>query len=442
MRIHGTGPSPCEWFLVSDYPGEREHRQGVSLVGKTGEVVNQFLNGVDLPHRREWYTTCLIKEWRDDGEYTTADVERDAPELLKELRDVHPKVIVTLGRASARWFLGEVDVDDVYGIPWYLPETGTPYRMGAVSQLRRRDMGKTGRGVPQRQVIVPLYNPAAGFRSPEVQSKVWDGFRQLAFYLDDQLEPRELFKDAYPSPVYRRLTSTLEVSEVLHKCREVAIDSEGLPGRVWSVQFTMQPGTAFLIRESDTEALAAFFWGLQRWAPVTTYHGSLHDFAIMRELMTKLGIPLDILYDLRFDDTQIMSYVLQLNPLGLKANGVRHCNMNMREYTDVIGDAQHKLALDYLVRLFDTEFDDWKNRCQAAFDEARATPLLDKRGKPRRNKKTGEIQYRRVTKIPQLPMSSLHKAVKRVLRSDNPFKLWQDQSEDIRVAAYNREIPE
>jgi hypothetical protein len=197
-----------------------------------------------------------------------------------------------------------------------------------------------------------------------------------------------------------------------------------------------------LIRESDTEALAAFFWGLQRWNPVTTYHGSLHDFAIMRELMTKLGIPLDILYDLQFDDTQIMSYVLQLNPLGLKANGVRHCNMNMREHTDVIGDAQHRHAVEYLTKLFDAEYDDWRQRCQAEFDRIRRTPLRDKQDKVRRDKRTGDIRYRRITKVPKLPMSSLHRVAKRVLKSDNPFKLWMNQDEDVRVQAYNREVPE
>ena len=414
-------------MIVADHGGQQAHKLGVSLVGKTGQVVNQFLDGVNLPHRREWFTTCLIKEWRDDGEYTAADVERDAPELLEELAEVKPKLIVTLGRTSARYFLGDVDMDDVYGIPWRLPETWTRAKWWKGSD---------------RPIVVSLYNPAAGFRSPEVQSKVWDGFRQLAYYLDDKLTPRELFKDPYPNPDYQHQPHPLAVSASLFECKDVSIDSEGLPGRVWSLQYTLTPGTGFLIRETDREALAAFFWGLQRWAPITTYHGSLHDFAIMRELMTSLGIPLDILYDLQFDDTQIMSYVLQLNPLGLKANGVRHCNMNMREYTDVIGDAQHCLAVDYLVKLFDAEYDEWKSRCQAAFDEARATPLRDKRGKLRRNKKTGEIQYRRVTKVPKLPMSPLHRVAKRVIKSDNPFKLWQNQDEDVRVAAYNREIPE
>ena len=439
MRVRGTGPSPNWLMLVSDYPGLHEHKRGQPLVGKTGDVVNQFLNGVDLPHRREWFVDCLIREWRDDGEYTAQDIARDAPELLENLDEVKPKVIVTLGRASARWFLGDVDVDDVYGIPWFAPTVGTSYAEGRV--YRTRELLRNRRDVSQSQVVVPLYNPAAGFKSPEVQSKVWDGFRQLAFYLDDKLTPRALFLDPFPNPDYTYVTDPLIVSALLYECREVAIDSEGLPGRVWSVQVTLEPGTGFLIRSTDRDALAALFWALQRWNPIVTYHGSLHDFAIMRELMTALGIPLSILYDLQFDDTQIMSYVLQLNPLGLKANGVRHCNMRMREYNDVIGDAQHQHAVDYLVKLFDAEYDEWKTRCAAEFARINATPLRDKSGAVRKDK-AGHIRYRRITKPRKLPMSPLHRVAKRVLKSDNPFKLWQNQDEDVRVAAYNREVPE
>ena len=431
MRVRGVGPVPCDYAMISDYPGKTEARTGISLTGKTGDEVNRHLDGVDLPLRSEWFIDCLIKDWREDGEYVAADIERDAPELLANLARVKPTIICTLGRATARYFLGDVDIDETQAMSWYLPKqweltTGVKWWTG-----------------DNRPIVHVSYNPAAGFRVPDIQAKVWDGFRQLGFLFADKVSPRELFHDEYPKPQYVRLTSPLEVSEKLFKTIDVNVDSEGLPGRVWSLQFTTRPGEGYLIRETDHEALAAFFWGLQRWMPTVTYHGSLHDFAIMRELMTVLGIPLDILYDLKFDDTQIMAYVLQLEPLGLKPNGVRHCGMQMREYLEVIGDAQHIHATTYLTRLFDAEHADWRRRCHEAFEDAQQTPLIDaKTGKRKRNKQTGEVQYRRVTKAPKLPMSSLHKAAKRVLRSENPFKLWQDQDENVLVAAYNREVSE
>jgi uracil-DNA glycosylase family 4 len=396
-------------------------------VGKTGDEVNRHLDGIDLPVRSEWFVTCLIKQWAGkDGEYSNADIERDAPELYRELTRVKPKLIVTLGRASARYFLGDVDMDEVNGMSYYLPTTWE---------------GPTWWKKDSRPVVHSVYNPAAGFRVPDIQAKVWDGFRQLGFLLADKVSPRELFFDEFEGKEdYRRLSTPLEVSGILYRCAEVHIDTEGLPGRKWSLQFALKPGQAFLIRESDAEAMAAFFWGLQRWNPIVTYHGSLHDFSIMREFMQQLGVPLDILYDLRFDDTQIMAYVLQLEPIGLKPNGVRHCGMTMREYMEVLGDAQHQHALNYIIKLFDAEVAEWRVRCRDAFEEALKTPLRDKSGKVKRNKKTGEVQYRRVTKVPKLPMSELHKAAKRVLRSENPFKLWQDQREDILVGAYNKEV--
>lgn len=427
MRVRGSGPTPSEWMMVSDYPGQKEDQLGVSLVGKTGEEVNRHLDGVNLPPRSEWFIDCLIKEWAGkDGEYTAADLERDTPEMHENLLAVRPKLICTLGRASARFFCGDVDLDEVNAMGWYMPPTWAGPRWWKTDA--------------DRPIVFPVYNPAAGFRAPDIQSKVWDGFRQLGFLLAEKTSPRELFHDDYAGrEKYCRLTTQLEVSDKLYGAKDVHIDSEGLPGRTWSLQFAMVAGEGYLIRSTDKEALAAFFWGLQRWNPVTTYHGSLHDFAIMREFMTGLGIPLSILYDLRFDDTQIMAYVLQLEPIGLKPNGVRHCGMQMREYSDVIGDAQHIHATNYLVRLFDAEHKEWKARCSAEFDRINRTPLVDRAGNVRRDK-SGAIRYRRIAKAPKLPMSPLHKAAKRVLNSANPFKLWQEQGEDVLVAAYNREV--
>lgn len=429
MRIRGTGPVPNDFMLVSDWPGEKEDRLGVSLVGKTGDEVNRHLDGIDLPHRSDWYLTCLIKQWAGkDGDYSNVDIERDAPELLRELQRVKPTLICTLGRASARFFLGDVDMDEVSGMSWYLPTTWSGPKWWNTRN--------------SRPIIHCCYNPAAGFRNPEIQAKVWDGFRQLGFLLAEKTTARELFHDEYPQPIYLPVPDPGWLRAALHSATDVHIDSEGVPGREWSLQFAIQGGSAYLIRATEADKLRVFFDELMRWRPTVTYHGSLHDFAMMRAFLKTAGLPIDVLYDLAFDDTQIMAYVLQLEPIGLKPNGVRHCGMHMREYLDVIGDAQHLHAVHYLTKLFDAEHAEWKQRCLDAFEEMQSTPLIDKKTGKRKRNKDGQVQYRRVTKVPKLPMTPLHKAAKRVLNGMDPFKLWHEQNDDILVAAYNKEIPE
>lgn len=415
MRTRGIGPTPCDFLLVSDYPGRVEAQTGEPLTGKTGDEVNRRLDGVNLPVREDWFISNLIREWNPANEYVHNDVERDECELLSELDAVAPKLIVTLGRWSARWFLGDINLDEVQALPWFWP----------------KDHSK---------VIFPITNPAAGFRSPEVQAQVDWGFRELATFIAGDIQPRELFKDAHPNPTYIELDDPAVVKAMLHEAENIYVDTEGRGDRPWSVQFAFQPGTAYLIRVSNEKALRAFFDALLKWQPRVNFHGSLYDFGILRALLQLLKLPVDALYRFEFEDTQIMAYLLQLEPIGLKPNAVRHCNMVMQDYMEVLGDAQIRLSQDYLVRIFDIEQAKYEQRQHEEFERINRTPLIDPKTNLPRRSKTGDIRYRRISKPPALPKSDLHKAALRVLGSADPFKLWGDQREDIRVAAYNLEV--
>src|SRR3990167_2037944 len=404
-RTRGVGPSPCAFLLTSDYPGRVEAQTGIPLTGRTGDEVNHYLDGIKLPVRDDIFINNLIRVWNPDNEYTLSDVTRDKGDLLDDLRAVQPQLIITLGRWSARYFLGDVDLDEVQGLPWYLPHASEAW--ACFDQT-------------QRPVVFPLYNPAAGFRSPDVQAFVAHGFKELALYLDDKIEPRELFKDPYPTPTYLEVTDPKWLAGALRGVRDINVDSEGTPARVWSWQFSVQAGTAYLLR-TDT-VLTAFVQALERENPVVTFHGSLHDFGIFRVTLQRLGLPVELLYGWQFDDTQIMAYLLQLEPRGLKPNWVRHCNMVMQSYTDVLGDAQLRLSQDYLVRVFHAEHATYVQRQRDEFARINASPLLDAQGNPKRNK-DGTVRTRRTTVLPSLPKSDLHKAALRVLASKDPLTL-------------------
>ena len=415
MLIRPTGPSPNDILLVSDYPGREEATSGRALTGRVGKEVNRYLDGIELPHRDEVRVAKLIMHWNEDNEYTQADIDQDAEEFRRELERTNPRTVVTLGRLSARHFLGDVDLDEVHAIPWEL------------------DGGD--------RVVLPIYNPAAGFRSPEIQSSVAYGFRSLKEYLDGELRARRLFDDAFPKPVYIEVSDAAWLKGALTGVTKVWVDTEGFPRRPWSLQFAVQPGTAYLIRFTDTKSMEVFrsflVGGLNRGErPKVVFHGSLHDLSIFRALRLEVN-------DLDFDDTQIMAYLLQLEPRGLKPNCVRHCGMRMQSFDDVMGDVSDELAKDYVISLYDIENADWEVRQQAKFEEINSTPLVDKEGNVKYDK-LGNIKYRSTRVLPSVPKSRLHKSAERVLRSKTPRKLWLDQVADVHVDAYHRlgDMPE
>lgn len=402
MRTRGVGPQPNDLMLVSDYPGKDEARIGLPLVGKMGQETMRHLEVNGLPDRDEWRLENLIREFRPDGEYPTSDIERDVPELLESLNRTSPKVVVTLGRESARWFLGDIALDEVHSIPWYT-ENGP--------------------------VVFPIYNPAAGFRNPEMQAKVSSGFNQLSLFLAGKIRARRLFDDAYAGKEnYVEIQSASEV--VLYDGLPVSIDSEGWARRPWSVQYSQRPGEGFLIHAGDSESLAKFESEIRSKHLRIIYHSALHDLSVLRAVGFEAS-------DLPFDDTQVMAYLLQLEPLGLKPLCVRHAGMHMQDYDDILGEAGDMLARDYMVSLYDIEQAEYEIRQHEEFQQINSTPLITKDGHIRTDK-AGNTVFRRTKKLPTVSKSQLHAAAIRILRSRTPRKLWFDQVDDVQVAGYNR----
>lgn len=446
--IYGSGPTSAELMVVGSGPGYEEDRDGTPFVGKTGAELSRFLDGSTLPSRHDVFLTNLYRFYGGkDYVYTDEDLKLSEPYLLKELKRVKPAVVLTMGRDATRWFLGDVDMDDVQGIPWLMTDE-------ARAKLPFLDAGT---------VIFPIIHVAAGFHNPELSPYVVDGFSRLAEYFSGAVPARKLYDDPIPGPDYEEITSIERLDEVLRQFDELlptpdtqrtqrvssgkatskqrgrvvkgrarqglerdpargpdlnlSIDTEGSVRRPWSVQFSDIPGRGYVIASSRRDLLARFGQYLLRRRPRLTFHSALHDLGMNRAL----GLPLD----LPFDDTMVMAYLLQLEPQGLKALCVRHCNMRMNSYMSVLGDAGQRLAVDYLAGLWDIENAEWEERREQAF--------------------WTEIELGRKIRVqPTVPKTQLHKAVERALRSKDARKLWLDQVEDVQVAGYHHlgDMPE
>lgn len=401
-RIHGEGPIPCQWMIVRDSPGREEARSGKPFAGRSGQEFDRWFDGVRLPARGEVYCTSWIKDWREEGEYAADDYSRDLPALLSEISEVQPQIIIAVGRAVSRLFLGDVDLDEVHGIPWQLP---------------------TNLFTACHAVIVPVINPAAGYRSPQLSALSAYDFSQLEGILQGVIPSRKLYDDPFPTPYYEDVTNTdLDVIDHVMDATSISVDSEGYAWAPWSVQITADNGEAFIIRYRETHAMARFadLVNTRRGQIIFTFHNALHDLAVFRAL----GIDTT---RLQYHDTMVMAYVLQLEPQGLKPLATRHCGMRMQHFEEVMGAVSFELAQDWLLSAQACEDDEYQTRCRAEFQRRLTTPYTDAKGRI----KPG----RRLTVVPKLAKTDLHRSIERCLRSANPRKLWGDQVLDRHVEA-------
>jgi len=132
--VPSVGPEDAQVMMIGEAPGANEVEEGEPFVGRAGNKLNDILKDIGVK-RKEIYITNLVKIRPPDNRDPKSDeIEAWAPLLEKEIEDVNPDIILTLGNFPSKYVL-----DTSKGI----------------SQIHGRIFTREG------QKIMPVYHPAA-----------------------------------------------------------------------------------------------------------------------------------------------------------------------------------------------------------------------------------------------------------------------------------------
>lgn len=289
IMVPGEGAKPAKYMLIGDRPSKNEPLAGRLFIGAAGSELDRYLRIAGI-RREECYITNVVKDWRDVEEPEEWEVARDSGVLEEELEEVRPQLIITMGRWATRHFLGDVDMEMVHGLLHFTTE------------------GKA---------IYPCFHPSSGLHSSDaIQYIQWD-FQGLQ-EIDSRLHPM----DAYPRPKY-------DVNHPPINCSRMAIDTEGMPDSPWCLTYSQIAGEAAIVMANDQERIRRVKQWLEWKAPsnVLYLHNSMHDLGVL----AAMGV-----YPRQFIDTMILSYLLCLEPQGLKPLAYRLAGMEMESYPEVV----------------------------------------------------------------------------------------------------------
>ena len=105
--VLSSGPVPLPLMLVGEGPGGVEDDYGAPLIGPSGQLLDKALASVGITRDRVYVTNVVKCRPRGNRTPDIAEGRFCADKWLREeIRLVQPKVIVALGKAALRYFLG------------------------------------------------------------------------------------------------------------------------------------------------------------------------------------------------------------------------------------------------------------------------------------------------------------------------------------------------
>lgn len=213
--VPAEGPMDAEVALIGEAPGRNEDRTGLPFRGAAGKFLDSLLRSQNIDRERVWVSN--MSKCRPKGNRTPTPEEARfcASRWLEvELNMVKPRIIATLGDVATSYFLGPGTMYERHGKP-----------LDAMN------------GLP---ILLPIYHPASGLydKRDNRLAQIMDDFTVLGALVRGEWKP---ISDEYPNPDY----SDTPDSNV------VALDTETLNGKLWSVQLSSVPGTGKFILAND-----------------------------------------------------------------------------------------------------------------------------------------------------------------------------------------------
>ena len=158
--VPGEGNVKTELMFVGEGPGHDEDLQGRPFVGKAGQLLTKIIQAMTYD-RSEVFITNIVKCRPPSNRVPHRDEIRVCtPYLLEQIRNIRPKVIVTLGKPAADFFI--------------------PDSQGGMTAIRGRFQDWNG------LLVMPTFHPSYLIRNEgnkEIRRMVWDDMRKVMAFL-------------------------------------------------------------------------------------------------------------------------------------------------------------------------------------------------------------------------------------------------------------------
>lgn len=144
--VVGKGNLHADILFVGEAPGANEDEQGLPFVGAAGKNLDMLLNKVGLSLDNVYVANILKCRPPENRNPSLEEIKAHTPWLLKQIREIKPKVICSLGNYATKFFLAKCEPDLMKKQP------GITLVHGKVQEIDIDGM---------KIKLIPLFHPAA-----------------------------------------------------------------------------------------------------------------------------------------------------------------------------------------------------------------------------------------------------------------------------------------
>ena len=144
--VVGKGNSNSEILFIGEAPGRNENEKGLPFVGAAGKNLDALLEDVGLSLDNIYIVNILKCRPPENRDPLPEEIRAHTPWLIKQIKEMKPKVICSLGNYATKFFLSLGEVEKMKKQPGITSIHG---------KVRMIDF------VGLKIKLIPLFHPAA-----------------------------------------------------------------------------------------------------------------------------------------------------------------------------------------------------------------------------------------------------------------------------------------
>ena len=144
--VIGKGNPNADILFVGEAPGRNEDEQGIPFVGAAGKSLDELLKKVGLSLEDIYIANILKCRPPENRDPLPEEIKAHTPWLLKQIEEIKPKVICSLGNYATKFFLSDCNPEKMKD------QQGITSVHGKVRYINLSGM---------KIKLIPLFHPAA-----------------------------------------------------------------------------------------------------------------------------------------------------------------------------------------------------------------------------------------------------------------------------------------